>query len=116
MAWRCRLQAIADCNHRLAAAQGLRRGFTEPNAVFHRKAPHMGETVPQGDLGDALLRFGAAERLANSLVARVAQVAHRRDSLEIAEMLDQGAARDPARRDDFGESDFSVEVGLDVLY
>ena len=75
----------------------------------------MGETALQRDLSDVLLRFSTSQCFADLFEARTAQITHRRSSPEIMKMLDQRAARYPARRYDFRQSDFGIEILLDVI-
>src|SRR5215510_8680722 len=72
-----------------AARQRFGWAFPKPQAVFHRKAPHMGEAPLRRDFGHGCTRLGAAKRFPSLVKAHIAKIAHWRLAAAIIEMLEQ---------------------------
>src|SRR6476646_1753595 len=76
-----------------ATPRGFRGALPEATAVFEREAAEMIETPGGRDIRDRLAVLAAQQRLAHPREAAITPVAHRRDAMVLAKMLEQRAAR-----------------------
>src|SRR4026209_273191 len=94
-----RLTGLAGATH---ARNG--RALSEASAVLDCEASEVCEALARCDLAD---RSGSLchQLVAHPLQAVIAEVAHRRNAVEIAEMLQQGPSRDTRCADEVDERD-----------
>src|SRR5688572_634086 len=87
----------------------LRRVFAEAPAVLGGETPGVGELPARGRLAYASEPAGA-QVLAHALQARIAHVAHGRNALEVAEVLQQRAPRHAGLAHQVGEGDVLAQM------
>jgi hypothetical protein len=99
----------------LATFEGLGRALAEAPAVRDREPAHMREPQAHGNLGDACLGISLQQPLAHLPQAGIAQVAYRRDALEIPEVHKERPSGNAGHVDEIGDRDSLVEMGFDVV-
>src|SRR5262245_62242931 len=91
--------------------EGLRWAFSETLSVFDREAAHMRKPQAHRNIGDALLRLGAQQRLPNLVEAGILGIADGRDAFEGPEVFEKGWAGNDCGLEDVWNRGGGVEMG-----